>query len=712
MSYPMTRWGRLRDRWGAWRDRHAPVPSSPYSDEAQDGVQDGGRGASEGRARLGAAVRRRVGEQRARVRRGWPAAKSRARAWLDTTDTPDEQILERVMRARLQAAKHRNGPTQPIDLTKVDLGRERTRMRWGRRAAAVAGAWAAAAAAAREPMLVPVLAAGAGGYLWHLGGLATAAVKAAPAAELTPAPDPEPGRGEDGPQEAGQALPGLELLRTAPPPADHTSELERVTAAITRVLDEHRVDARVTGAVRGPAITRYDIALGPAVKVEKITGLAKTIALAAKAKATGGVRIVQVPGTDRLGVEIPNAVRDMVTLGDVLRSPAARGRHSLLVGLGQDVEGTTVVANLAKMPHILVAGATGAGKSTCINTILCSVLLRATPEQVRMVLVDPKRVELTAYANIPHLLRPIITDPTEAADALAWVCAEMDRRYDLLAASGHRHIDDYNRKAPRGEQLPYLLVIVDELADLMLVAKDQVEQSIVRITQLARAAGIHLVLATQRPSVDVVTGLIKANVPSRLAFATSSLADSRVILDQPGAEKLLGQGDALFAPIGSSGPTRLQGAYVSDEEIAAVVEHWTRQTPTPQEAPDKEAPQDEDEEDGEELETPDLRMQVPVEIDPALLPPLTPTEQEQPAGKTKAKKAAAKKAAADERLLAALTEAGSATWRDLSEATGLSRATVYRRMNALVAAGRAVTTGDGWTLPHPQPTEGGEAATA
>ncbi len=387
-------------------------------------------------------------------------------------------------------------------------------------------------------------------------------------------------------------LPPVTILKRAETFAVDRAAVSRQGRVLEDALAAHGVETRLVGMTVGPTVTRYELELGPGVKVAKVTNLQRDIAYA---MAAADVRILApIPGRSAIGVEVPNAQRQQVSLGDILTSAEARAAtHPLEVGIGRDIAGRPVLANLATMPHILIAGATGAGKSSCINSLLTSILVRSTPDQVRLILVDPKRVELGQYNGLPHLLTGVVTNPKKAANALAWAVHEMERRYDLLAEVGVRDVTGYNAAYDRGdlsgppelgaepasyERLPFILVVIDELNDLMMVAARDVEESIVRIAQMARAVGIHLVIATQRPSVDVITGVIKANVPSRLAFAVSSLADSRVILDQPGAERLIGKGDMLLLSASSSVARRIQGAWVDEDEVRKVVAHWRRQS--------------------------------------------------------------------------------------------------------------------------------------
>ncbi len=385
-------------------------------------------------------------------------------------------------------------------------------------------------------------------------------------------------------------LPPLSLLERSGSQEVDRRLVEEHGRTLENALSEHGVETRLVGMVVGPSVTRFELELAPGVKVARVTSLHKDIAYA---MASPDVRILApIPGRQAIGVEVPNVRRQMVSLGDILGSAEARhAHHPLDVAVGRDINGKPVLVNLATMPHLLIAGATGAGKSSCLNALITSILMRSTPDQVRLILVDPKRVEMGQYERLPHLLTQPVTNPKKAANALAWAVKEMERRYDLLAEIGVRDITGYNAAYDRGDlkaepgddkeftRLPLVLVVIDELSDLMMVAARDVEDSVCRIAQMARAVGIHLVIATQRPSVDVITGVIKANIPARLAFAVSSVTDSRVILDQAGAERLIGQGDMLLLGPASSIPRRIQGAWVSEDEVRKLAAAWRRQSP-------------------------------------------------------------------------------------------------------------------------------------
>ncbi len=402
---------------------------------------------------------------------------------------------------------------------------------------------------------------------------------------------------DDAPTPVGPyALPSLSLLERSETRDVDSSSVEAAGHRVVRALAEHKVETRLVGAIVGPTVTRYELELGPGVKVARVTSLHRDIAYA---MAAPDVRILApIPGKQAIGVEVPNVSRDLVALGDILGSDEARNAtEPLQVATGRDIHGRSVMMDLAQMPHMLIAGATGAGKSSCINSLLTSILMRSTPDEVRLILVDPKRVELGQYNGLPHLLTQVVDKPKNAANALSWAVREMEKRYDLLAEAGFRDMKGYNEAVDSGEmakrmakvitaeeqpepvRLPYILIVIDELNDLMMVAARDVEESICRIAQMARAVGIHLVIATQRPSVNVITGVIKANIPARLAFAVSSAQDSRVILDQIGAEKLVGKGDMLLMDGKSNVPLRLQGCWVTEDEVRHVVHAWKQQAP-------------------------------------------------------------------------------------------------------------------------------------
>jgi len=402
------------------------------------------------------------------------------------------------------------------------------------------------------------------------------------------------------------SLPSLEILSTSDKHDVDAKAAEERGKRLQEALEAHGVETRLVDMTIGPTVTRYALQLGDGVKVSRITSLNKDIAYAL---AAADVRILApIPGQQAIGIEVPNEDRDVVALGDILTSKESKkATHPLELAVGRDIKGKTVMLNLATTPHLLIAGATGAGKSSCINAMVTSVLMRTTPDQVRLILVDPKRVEMGQYEGVPHLLTAPVTDPKKAANALHWAVREMERRYDILSNCGFRDITGYNAAYDRDElpvmdfgeedsreyeRLPFIMVVVDELSDLMMVAARDVEDSICRLAQMARAVGIHLVVATQRPSVNVITGVIKANIPARLAFAVSSLADSRVILDQQGAERLVGKGDMLLLGPSSSTPQRIQGAWVEESEVREVVATWKAQLDTTEEQPVNQGPSD------------------------------------------------------------------------------------------------------------------------
>ncbi|MEA2654851.1 MAG: segregation ATPase FtsK/SpoIIIE, family, partial [Chloroflexota bacterium] len=386
---------------------------------------------------------------------------------------------------------------------------------------------------------------------------------------------------EDDLPEIEWKLPSISLLDTVTARRERMAdEIKNNVKIIERTLETFGVPCKVVGVNPGPAVTQYELQPGPGIQVKRITALQNDLSLAL---AAAPLRIeAPIPGKAAVGIEVPNKSASLVTIREVLETAAFReGTRVLALGLGNDVSGASIVADLTRMPHLLIAGATGQGKSVCINALITSLLFQMTPDHMRLLLIDPKRVELTGYNGLPHLALPVLVESHQAAAALRWAVAEMDRRYKMFSAEGVRNIAAYNEKATQklAREIPYIVIVIDELADLMMVAAGEIEELICRIAQLARAVGIHLVIATQRPSTDIITGLIKANIPSRIAFAVGSQVDSRVILDSGGAEKLLGRGDMLYQPVDAGKPTRIQGAFVSDPEVEGVVNFWKSQGP-------------------------------------------------------------------------------------------------------------------------------------